>query len=331
MKYGTLGASQLRVSVMAFGAWQIGDPAYWGANAESDAQAAVDAAIDAGINLFDTAEMYGAGESERVLGRVLGERRRDVLVASKVWPDKCAPKDLRRACEGSLSRLNTDYLDLYQIHWAPRDLRFEDVYGEMARLKEEGKIREIGVSNFGATDLEAWRRAGSCVSNQLGYNLIFRAIEYEIVPACVRAGAGVLAYMPLMQGLLAGRWQSADIVPALRRRTRHFSGTREGTRHGEAGCEELTFSTLREIRRIADELGEPMANVALAWTMAQPGMTSVIVGARNPAQVRRNVAATGLALSSDVLAELDRITAPLKEALGRNADMWDNAENSRVR
>lgn len=331
MKYRILGNSGLRVSVMAFGAWQIGDPAYWGADAESDAQAAVDAAIDAGINLFDTAEMYGAGESERVLGRVLGNRRRNVLVASKVWPDKCAPAALRRACEGSLSRLNTDCIDLYQIHWAPRDVPFEDVYGEMARLKDEGKIREIGVSNFGVNDLEAWRRAGNCVSNQLGYNLLFRAIEYEIVPACREAGIGVLAYMPLMQGLLAGRWQTPEDVPMFRRRTRHFAGTREGTRHGEAGCEELTFSISREIQRIADQLGAPMANVALAWTMAQPGVTSVMVGARNAAQLTRNVAAVGFDLSTDLSERLDRATQPLKEYFGRNADMWDSEANSRVR
>ncbi|MCC6155212.1 MAG: aldo/keto reductase [Candidatus Hydrogenedentes bacterium] len=331
MQYRILGSSDLNVSVVSFGAWQIGDSAYWGANDETDAQRVIDAALDAGVNLFDTAEMYGKGESERVLGRVLGANRDRVYVASKVWPDKCTPVLLRQACEDSLQRLNTDRIDLYQIHWPPRDVPFADVFGEMARLRDEGRIRYVGVSNFGAQDLNAWMSAGDCVSNQLGYNLLFRAIEWEVVPACARHGCGVLAYMPLLQGILSGRWKTADEIPQLRRRTRHFSRDREGTRHGEPGCEGLTFTTLRELQRIADELGEPMANVALAWTIAQPDITSVIVGARRPDQLERNLDAARLTLSSDTLAALNAATQPLKEYFGRNADMWLTDSESRIR
>ncbi len=331
MQYRKLGNSDLNVSVVSFGAWQIGDPAYWGVDDEADVQRVIDAAIDGGINLFDTAEMYGKGESERVLGRALGAKRNHVYVASKVWPDKCAPALLRQACEDSLQRLGTDYIDLYQIHWPPRDVPFAEVHGEMVRLRDEGKIRNIGVSNFGAQDLDAWMTHGECVSNQLGYNLLFRAIEWDIVPACARHGCGVLAYMPLMQGLLSGRWKSADDIPQLRRRTRHFSRDREGTRHGEAGCEGLTFETLRALQTIADGLGQPMASVALAWAIAQPEITSVIVGARRAKQLQRNLEGVGLAMSAEVIMALITATQPLKEYFGRNADMWLSEPERRIR
>ncbi|MBX7256126.1 MAG: aldo/keto reductase, partial [Candidatus Hydrogenedentes bacterium] len=197
-------------------------------------------------------------------------------------------------------------------------------------LRDEGKIREIGVSNFGATDLAAWMSEGTCVSDQLGYNILFRAIEHEVVPACRQHNLGILAYLPLMQGLLAGRWDSADDMPIPRRRSRHFSGAREGTRHGEPGCEELTFQTLAKIRAVADGLGQPMANVALAWLMAQPGVTSVIVGARRPDQLARNLKSVELTLSSDTLKELDSISQPLKDYFGLNADLWLAEKERRV-
>lgn len=331
MQYRKLGDNNPQVSVLSFGAWQIGDAAYWGADDGADAQRTVDVAIDAGVNLFDTAEMYGNGESERVLGKVLGSKRDRVFVASKVWPDKCSPPLMRKACEESLERLGTDRLDLYQIHWPVRDVPLDGMFATLAALKDEGKIRHIGVSNFGVRDLDGWTAAGGCVSNQLGYNLLFRAVEWEILPACARHGCGVLAYMPLMQGLLAGRWNSADEIPALRRRTRHFSSSREGARHGEAGCEELTFAALSEIRRIADELGHPMANVALAWLVAQPAVTSVIIGARRVDQLQRNLAAVDIALPNDALSALNEATQPLKDHFGRNADMWLSEAEGRIR
>lgn len=331
MEYRELGTSGLRVSAMAFGAWQLGDTAYWGSSADADADAAVAAAVDAGINLFDTAEIYGDGESERVLGRVIGARRDKALIASKVSPDHCAPESLRAACEASLRRLGTDVIDLYQVHWPCRGVSFDDACAAMLKLRDEGKIRAIGVSNYGPRDLAAWMKAGGCVSNQLGYSLLFRAIEFEIVPACIAHRVGVLAYMPLLQGLLAGRWTSIDEIPVLRRRTRHFSGGREGTRHGQDGCEDLLLDAIRGIGEIADALGEPMARVAIAWAMAQPGIASVIVGGRSAGQVARNAEAAALALEPDVIARLNAVTQPIKDRMGANADMWESAERSRIR
>lgn len=331
MQYRKLGSGNLTVSVLSFGAWQIGDPVYWGPEASSASDAAVAAAIDAGINLFDTAEGYGQGESERALGRALGSRRKDVLIASKVSEAHCAPKALRQACESSLQRLGTEVIDLYQVHWPCRSVPFEDTYGELRRLQEEGKVREIGVSNFGPKDLDGWMASGHAVSNQLGYNLLFRAIEFDIVPTCVRHNVGILAYMPLMQGLLSCRWQTIDDIPKNRRRTRHFASSREGTRHGEPGCEALVLQTLRHLELLARRIGEPPAVVALAWLLGKPGVSSAILGARNPEQLRSNLRAAALHLDPSIITELDALSEPVKKHLGPNADMWETTGRSRIR
>lgn len=331
MEYRRLGDSELDVSVLSFGAWQIGDPNYWGPDGQADADAVVKAAIDAGINFFDTAEGYGDGESERQLGKALGNHRKDVCVASKVSPRNCTPEKLRSSCEATLQRLGTDYLDLYQVHWPFQGVSAEDVFREFTRLQQEGKIRYIGVSNFGPTDLlRSALQHAPVVSNQVGYNLVFRAIEYEIAPICQREGVGILAYMPLMQGLLAGRWSRPEDVPVVRRRTRHFSSSREQTRHQEDGCEQLLFDTLGKIARVAQQEGMTMATLSLAWLMARPGVTSVIVGCRRSEQLERNLEAVDVKLRQEVIDQLDGLTRPLKEHLGANADMWLGGEESRI-
>lgn len=331
MEYRACGRNGLNVSALGFGAWQLGDPAYWGEDSEVDGDAAVHAALDAGVNFFDTAEMYGDGRSEEVLGRALGKRRGEAIIASKFLPQHSAPEAVRRAYEGSLRRLGTDYLDLYQVHWPARDVPFEDTWAALDSLRAEGKIRAIGVSNFGARDLGAWFRMGDAATNQLGYNLLFRAIEHEIVLACERHGVGILAYMPLMQGLLAGRWQSVGEIPVSRRRTRHFSGAREGTRHGEPGCEALLLEAVAGIADVARERGRPMAEVALAWLMARPGVVSVLAGARKPAQVLRNLKAAEAPLDAVAVARLDAITESLRAYFGDNADLWQSTAQCRIR
>ncbi len=330
MQYRKLGKTDVEVSHLAFGAWQLGDPAYWGTDTQADAQAAVDAAIDGGINFFDTAEMYGDGESERVLGKVLGKRRNNLILATKAWPTNCAPKDLRAACEASLERLGTDYVDLYQIHWPFSHASYEEAQAELDKLKAEGKIRMAGVSNFGTRDLASWLETGQAVTNQLGHNLLFRAVEYDIVPACRRQGVGVIAYMPLLQGLLAGKWDSIEDIPPNRRRTRHFSGTRENVKHGEPGCEDLLMQTLNHLSQFADAIDVPLATVSICWLAAQPGVDSVIVGARDAAQVRRNLQAAAIDIGPAAIAQLNEITGPLKNHLGDNADMWLSEAESRI-
>ncbi len=331
MIFRKLGEHGFPVSVLAFGAWQLGDPAYWGDDDNADADEVVGAAIDAGINLFDTAEMYGAGESERVLGAALRGRRDEVYVASKVAPENCEPEKLRTSCEASLRRLRTETIDLYQIHWPFRHVPFAEVYGELDTLRSEGKVRAIGVCNFGRVDLSSWMGDGECCSNQIGYNLLFRAAEYDMLPACRKLGVGVLAYMPLLQGILSGRYESVDQIPEKRRRTRHFNSHRPGTRHGESGCESELLAALHGLRALSEEVEADMATLALAWLLAQPEVTSVLVGARKGDQLRRNLRAAEIKLSANVLTRLTAMTHPLKQRLGTNPDMWDAGDAARIR
>ncbi len=333
MQYRLLGISGPKVSVISFGAWQIGDPSFWGENDEREAEKAVKFAIDEGINLFDTAEMYGSGESERKLGKYIGRENRDkVIIATKVSPQNCEPSKLISSCENSLKRLDTDYIDLYQIHWPPTDIPFGEVYLAMKKLQDEGKIRYIGVSNFGKENLREWYDSGGhAVSNQIGYNLLFRSPEYEIIPTCIKLGIGILVYMPLMQGLLTGRWEKIEDVPMLRRRTRHFSKNRPGTRHGESGCEALTMETIQALKALSDYLEIPMSTLSLAWLIWQRGVTSVIVGCRSTEQLKNNIEALNIVFDPEVLALLNEITYPLKKYMGKNADMWENEANSRIR
>ncbi|HOK08945.1 MAG TPA: aldo/keto reductase [Candidatus Hydrogenedens sp.] len=332
MEYTTLGTSDLKVSVIAFGAWQIGDASFWGESNEKEAEQVVNYAIEEGINLFDTAEMYGSGESEIRLGTILNNHKRSqVIIATKVSPQNCHPDLLIQSCENSLKRLNTDYIDLYQIHWPPKDIPFSDVYETMNKLKEQGKIRYIGVSNFGKEDLQNWFDCGGVsISNQIGYNLLFRAPEYEIIPYSIKHNIGILVYMPLMQGLLAGRWQKVEDIPILRRRTRHFSKNRPGTRHGEEGCERLTLETIQAIHALSEHLRIPMATLSLSWLHWQKGVSSIIVGCRSKQQLESNIKALLTPLDPEVFALLNEITYPLKRYMGTNADMWENENNKRI-
>jgi myo-inositol catabolism protein IolS len=234
--------------------------------------------------------------------------------------------------EASLRRLQTDYIDVYMVHWPIRGHDPTSSFEVLDELKREGRIRSIGVSNFGVQDLsEAISTGVQIDANQLCYSLLSRAIEFEILPLCQTHQVSATAYMPLMQGLLTGKYQTPEEVPEFRTRTRHFGGDRPGSRHGEAGAEEETFAAVNAVRDIAKELGQPIANVALAWAMAQPGVDSVLAGARTPEQVARNVQAASLSLPDQVIARLSRVTDALKQKLGPNADYWQGGENSRIR
>lgn len=324
-----MGSSNLDVSPVTLGVWQLGDPAYWGPTEEP--RDVVAAALDHGIHTFDTCEVYGDGESERALGKALGGDRDRAVIVDKVAEQHLAPDDLRAACERSLQRLGTDRIDLYLVHWPNRDVAFSETYAAMAKLRDEGKIREIGLSNFGVKDLADWFETGDAVANQLGYNLLLRAVEDEVLPACERHGVGAMLYMPLHQGILTGRWRTVEEIPPKRRRTRHFSSGCEGVRHGEPGHEALTMQTVSEIIAVADELEVAPADLSIAWLLRRQAVRTVVVGASRVDQVRRNAGAMLLDLPDEIIDRLDQITRPLKDALGPNLDMWQSDENSRIR
>jgi len=329
MKYLKLGKTDITVSVVAMGCWAIGGGRVWGPQEETESIATVSAALDAGVNFFDTAEGYTDGNSEAVLGRALAGRRHEAVIATKVNRSHLSADEVREACERSLRRLQTDTIDLYQVHWASRAVPLDETVEALEKLREQGKVRAIGVCNFGVQDLSDLLKAGWVETDQVPYSLLWRAVEYQIRQKCIDAGIGILCYSPLAQGLLTGKFGSPDDVPAGRARTRHFSKDRPQVRHGEAGCEAETFAAIEKIRHVCDEIHQPMAQVALAWLLHQPGVRSVIAGARTPDQIRQTAQAADLELSSETVSELTEATEPLKRILGPNPDMWQSESRFR--
>jgi aryl-alcohol dehydrogenase-like predicted oxidoreductase len=323
LQYRKLGETDIEVSAVAFGAWALVGGFNWGDQDEEDSLAALRAAYDAGVTLFDTAEGYGNGRSEELIGQALHNVRDQIVIATKASSGHLAPDQLRQSCERSLRALRTDRIDLYQVHWPNREIPVEDTLPTLEELKEQGKIRAYGISNFGKKDLSDCLACKYKVcSNQMSYSLLFRAIEYEVQPLCEREQISILCYSALMQGLLTGKFANADEVPEDRARTRHFAGSRPHARHGEEGAESQTFEAIADINRIAKDLGEPMADVSIAWLLAQRGVTSAIVGGRNADQARRNAHAADLVLEQEVIQQLSLATDSLKDYLGDNADMW---------
>ena len=312
MKYRKIAQGQLEVSVVCMGCWAIVGDATWGPQEKSDAIDAIRAAVDAGITFFDTAEGYGSGYSERLIGEALGADRAKVVIGSKVSRGHLGAAALKAACEKSLKNLGTDTIDVYHIHWPSRKVPLAETVRAMEDLIAAGKIRHIAVSNFGREDLAEILPLAAPAANQLAYNLLFRAIEFEILPACRAANVPVTCYSPLMQG-----------------RMRHFSSSRPQARHGGPGFEQETFAAVGEIVELARRLSLDAATMSLAWLLGQEGVASVIVGARSREQVLLNAAAGDLALSAEVAEGLSEITEPLRQKLGKNPDMWQS--DSRIR
>jgi aryl-alcohol dehydrogenase-like predicted oxidoreductase len=325
MEYAELGDTGIEVSQISLGLWNVsGDPT-WGSQREQDAVEAIETAIADGVTFFDTAEAYGDGYAEELLGRVLAEHdREELVIATKVSADNLRPPDLKEACEASLDRLNTDYVDVYYIHWPNRDVPMADTFEAMAELQEAGTVREVAVSNFGVEDLAEATEHADVAADQLPYSLLWRAIEHEVLPACRERDVGVTCYSPLAQGLLAGTFESPDDVPAGRARTRHFSGERPEARHGESGAEAETFEAIARVEGIFEDADVDMVQGALAWVRSRRGVDSVIVGARNAEQMRANAAAADVDLSPETVDRLDEATADLTETLGANPDMWQS-------
>ena len=332
MEYRECGNSGLKLSVLGIGCWSFGggEDDYWGPQDQHDANDVVARALDLGINYFDTAEGYNDGRSEESLGRALRSRRTEAIIGTKVAPDNTQPAVLREHCEASLRRLGTYYIDLYMVHWPITEYPVADAFGALADLKQEGKIRHIGVSNFGVQQLtEALATGADIAANQLAYSLLTRGIEAEIMPLCRANGIGILPYMPLMQGLLTGKYQTPDDVPLIRARTRLFRGDRPLSRHGEPGAEAETFAALDAIQAMANRKGVSMSALALAWAAARPEISSVILGVRNVAQLEAGVQGIVTPLSADEIAELNALTEPVLHKMGPNADIFLGAEQSR--
>ena len=333
MNYHQFPNTDLSVSQLCFGCWGVASDFHWGDRVEDESVQAMLAAVDSGVNFFDTAPVYGDGASETLLGKVFSENglREKTIIASKARPDRMNPDEIQAECEASLKRLQTDYIDLYQTHWTNRDVPLADTWGAIRKLQEQGKVRHIGVCNMGLGDLAEVSPLQKPLTNQLPYNLLWRMIETAILPKCIAEEIGVLVYSPLMHGMLADNYKTEAEVPDGRARSRHFTTERPLARHGEPGCEAETFAALDKIREVAQGLDRTMADVALAWTIQQAGVVSVLAGARNSQQLLENVRVLESPLPDEVIQQLNAATDELLAKLGSNPDMWDGGENSRYR
>ena len=200
MHYNKLGQTDIDVSVLALGCWPFAGGTTWGDQSDEDSIATVHAALDVGITFFDTAPGYGEGHSETVLSRGLEGTRQDAVIATKVSPQNLGAADLAKSCEQSLRDLDTDYIDLLQVHWPNHEVPLAETVSALERLKAEGKVRATGVCNFGVLDLGDLLELDHIETDQLPYSLLWRPIEYEVLPKCVENEVGVICYSPLSQG-----------------------------------------------------------------------------------------------------------------------------------
>ncbi|MFC0471325.1 aldo/keto reductase [Halalkalibacter kiskunsagensis] len=348
MEKRKLGNSDLIVSVLGMGCWQYGGGSYWGEQNQRDVDLVVHKSLDLGINYFDTAEVYNDGESEKALGIAIKNKRNQAIIGTKFTPANATPVSLRQSCEQSLKRLQTDYIDLYMLHWPINHHAIrhftdnedsisnpplsQEVFQTLEDLQKEGKIRYIGVSNHGVKQMKAVEEVNpSVMTNELAYNLFSRGIEHEILPYCTEKNIGVIGYMPLQQGLLTGKYSSLSDVKPMQARSRHFHFSRgEGSRHGENGAEQEIEIALAEIKAIADELNVHMIELSLAWAISNQEISSTIVGSRTERHLDLNVKGAYLKLPQDVMNRLNDITNPVLEKLGANPDYYESRYNSRI-
>jgi len=317
MQQRPLGRTDLHLSAVIMGTWQAGK-AMWTGIDDNETRRAMRAALDAGITTFDTAEVYGNGHSERIIGEALSDVRDRIVLATKVFSNHLQYDQVIEACERSLKNLNTDYIDLYQIHWPPGSfghpvVPLEETMRAMVALKDQGKIRAIGVSNFNREQIREAARFGPIESLQPPYSLFWRMVESDAAPYCREQGLTVLAYSPMAQGLLTGkfgpehRFAKGDHRAANRLfRPEHFQRVQ---------------NALAQLRPIADKYGITQGQLALAWVIAQPG-TCAIAGARNAEQATQNAAAGSVRLTEEDLAAMDRIGRTVTDHLDDNPVLW---------
>ncbi len=305
-----LGTSEIQVSAVAMGCWPISGMTSLHVT-EADSIATLEAAVNAGINHFDTAYCYGAnGESERLIAKALGSRRDEIVIATKGGIEWSAdgqrvldarPATLRRQCEESLRRLDTDRVELLYLHAPDGVTPIADSAGELKRLQDEGKTRTVGASNLSLAQLQEFAAECPLAAIQPNYNMIQRDIEAEIVPWCAEHGVSILVYWPLLKGLLAGKLRRDHVFEPGdgRRKYSQFQGDEWQRNH----------DLIDKLREIAVEAGRTLSQLVVNWTIHQRGITSALCGAKRPEQICETAAAMGWRLTDDQTAAIDQALA----------------------
>jgi voltage-dependent potassium channel beta subunit len=314
MEYRHLGKSGLQVSELTYGNWIT-----HGSQVEEDAaRSCVAAALDQGITSFDTADVYAGTRAEEVMGRALaGTRRESIEIFTKVyWPTGAGPNDrglsrkhVIESMNGSLRRLGTDYVDLYQAHRYDHETPLEETLRAFEDLVRQGKALYIGVSEWRAEEIAAALRIAEqmgfdrIVSNQPQYNMLWRVIESEVIPLCEKKGIGQIVFSPIAQGVLTGKYRPGEQPPADSRATDQAGGANFISRW----MRDSLLARVQQLKPIADEAGLSLAQLAVAWTLQNPDVSSAIIGATRPEQVRENVQAAGVKLDAGLLRRIDEV------------------------
>ena len=328
MDYVGLKDTDMKVSRLSFGTWSLSGSKNWGPNDEKESMDVINLAIDLGINFIDTAAKYNDGVAEQIVGKAIKNRRSEVILGTKVHTALLGYDDVLKECEGSLERLGTDYLDLYQIHWPSRTIPADETMRAFEKLKSDGKIRAIGICNSGAGAIASFAEH-NVVTNQLPYSLIWRQIETGVIPAARRAGMLVWAYCPLAQGLLTGKFRTVEDVPLPRRETRFYSGAWKQGLHNDTGFEKEIFAFLPRLQALADKAGVGMATLALQYLKTNPDVGSVLIGARNGDQLRENLKMFEAAVPAAIMDEVRALSDELKPKMGTNPDLWQDKDGGR--
>ncbi|MVZ63448.1 aldo/keto reductase [Sphingobacterium humi] len=317
MEYRTLGNSELKVSAITFGAWAAGGW-MWGSTDRNDAIEAIKAAYDLGVTSIDTAPIYGQGTSEEIVGEAIkGIPRDQVQLLTKFgmrWDlDKgdfafhsknnqgepieiykyAGKESIIYECEQSLKRLGTDYIDLYQIHWPDSTTPIAETFEAVQQLVDQGKVRYVGVCNYNAAQMAEAEKTIALVSNQIPYSMVNRGIEEETLPYCIKHEHAILAYSPLERGLLTGKIHPGYTFQEGDHRASHA--------HFQPDFIEKTNNLLERIKPLADDKNASLSQLVLRWTLARPGITIALAGARNAEQAIQNAKAMDIQLNADEL------------------------------
>ncbi len=304
METRRLGNSDLELTVVGLGCWLMGRDMWHNVDDEESVRA-IYAALDAGVNWLDTAEAYGDGYSESLIGEALSARpREEVLIATKVAPNNLAKEVVPQRLEASLKRLQTDYVDLYQIHWPNPDIPLAQTMEALLTEQQKGRIRYLGVSNFNTEQLAEALQYGEIVSLQPPYNLSWRYLEKDIIPFREAHNIGIIPYSPMAQGLLTGKFSLENRPPAEDNRSRN--------RLFLEPTYDIALQQVEVVKSVAEKHGKTPAQVALRWVLQQPGIIAAIVGARTEKHIQDNVGAAGWELASE---DVDCLTAASDEVM----------------